>query len=110
MQGNAWHSRKNTQKNRLSYKINLSFPGSAWKCIPKGSTLLDIKSGCTITLVVYKVLCVRFTRLFPSYSGPATGTTLYMGGWLILTQPGLSPSKKHRASLGTPIAAIVAGR
>jgi hypothetical protein len=30
-----------------------------------------------------------------------------MGGWLILTQPGLSPSKKRQASLDAPTAVIL---
>ncbi len=29
----------------------------------------------------------------------ATGTTLDMGGWLDLTQQGLTPCKRHQASL-----------
>jgi hypothetical protein len=29
-----------------------------------------------------------------------------MGGWLILTQPGLAPDKKHQAALGAPTLGI----
>ncbi len=35
-------------------------------------------------------------------SRSARGATLDTGGWLALTRPGLSPGKKHQASLGAP--------
>jgi len=30
-----------------------------------------------------------------------------MGGWLILTQPGLAPDKKHQAALGALTSTII---
>ena len=53
------------------------------------------------------ILCVRFTPVVHDHSSvlsnaplSARGATRDMGGWLALTQPGLSPGKKRQASLG----------
>ena len=53
--------------------------------------------------MAYMFPCVRFAylvRLNPFRTSiSATHATLGMGGWLTLTQPGLSPGKKRQASL-----------
>ena len=45
-------------------------------------------------------LCTLHLYCSTAKAVSATGATLDMGGWLILTQPGLSPSKKRQAALG----------
>ena len=63
----------------------------------------EYASGRCVSPLAYMFPCVRFAclvRLNPFRTSiSATHATLGMGGWLILTQPGLSPGKKRQASL-----------
>jgi hypothetical protein len=63
-----------------------------------------ITSGWCGHPLAYKILYVRFTTfvhdspsLLTKASLSASGATLDTGGWLTLTRPGLTPSKKRKA-------------
>ena len=67
-------------------------------CISFVTRLYQV-SGSAVSLTVYVFPCVRFNyivRVMPSF----IAATLGMSGWLDLAQQGLSPCKKHQASLG----------
>ena len=57
-------------------------------------------SGSAVSLTVYVIPCVRFNRVVRCACTSFTAATLSTSGWLDLTRQGLSPCKKHQASLG----------
>jgi hypothetical protein len=65
-------------------------------------TRLYQASGGAVLPTVYVIPCVRFNRLVRCSLActSSTAATLGMSGWLGLAQRGLSPRKKHQASLG----------
>ena len=63
-------------------------------CISKLSAMpvlrsCELPTACTI-------LCVRFTCFVREFKPSATSATLDMGGWLNLSQQGLTPCKMHQ--------------